>query len=153
MEKSQQFFFETTFVNYFFLLCLSVYLCVPKQKKMNKFIYLSTCDTCKRIMKEANISNENFELQDIKKTIISSTDLDKAFEVTKSYEALFNKRARKYAQQGLKDKNLSDLDFRALILEEYTFLKRPVAFVGQDVFIGNSKKEVAKLIEVLENEK
>jgi len=104
-------------------------------------------------MKEANISSENFELQDIKKTIISETDLDKAFEVTKSYEALFNKRARKYAQQGLKEKNLSDLDFRALILEEYTFLKRPVAFVGQDVFIGNSKKEVAKLIEAVENEK
>lgn len=120
---------------------------------MKKYIYLSTCDTCKRIMKEAGITKENFELQDIKKSPISESDLDLAFQKTQSYEALFNKRSRKYAQSGLKEQALKDEDFRGLILEEYTYLKRPVTIVDNEVFIGNSKKEVERLIEALKDEK
>lgn len=120
---------------------------------MNKFIYLSTCDTCKRIMKEAGITKDTFVFQDIKKEIISEEDLDLAFNTTQSYEALFNKRSRVYAKSGLKEKTLKDIDYRALILGEYTYLKRPVTFFKNQVFIGNSKKEVAKLIEALQNEK
>ncbi len=37
---------------------------------------------------------------------------------------------------------LSDLDYRKLLLEEYTFLKRPFVINGEEVFIGNAKKEV-----------
>jgi len=120
---------------------------------MKKFIYLSTCDTCKRIMKDAGITKETFDLQDIKKEMISEQDLDLAFEATQSYEALFNKRSRQYAQSGLKEQSLNDIDFRALILSEYTYLKRPITIVEQDVFIGNSKKEVERLIDRLKDEK
>ena len=120
---------------------------------MKKYIYLSTCDTCKRIMKDAGITKENFELQDIKKTPITEEDLDRAYAHTKSYEALFNKRSRKYAQSGLKEQQLNDEDFRGLILSEYTYLKRPVTFVDNHIFVGNSKKEVQRLIEALADEK
>ena len=34
-------------------------------------------------------------------------------------------------------------DEEALILEQYTFLKRPVIIVDKHIFIGNSKKVVA----------
>ena len=44
---------------------------------------------------------------------------------------------------GLKDKNLSEKDYSALILEEYTFLKRPVILIDDEIFVGNSKKVVA----------
>lgn len=120
---------------------------------MRKYIYLSTCDTCKRIMKEVGITKDNFELQDIKKMLISEEDLDIAFKHTNSYEALFNKRSRKYAQSGLKEQTLNDIDFRALILSEYTYLKRPVIILDGHVFVGNSKKEVERLKETLTNEK
>lgn len=128
------------------------YLC-KNNLRMKKYIYLSTCDTCKRIMKDAGITKENFELQDIKKTPISEVDLDLAFKHTNSYEALFNKRSRKYAQSGLKEQNLDDIAFRDLILSEYTYLKRPVTIVGSNVYVGNSKKEVQRLIEDLKDEK
>ncbi len=120
---------------------------------MKRFIYLSTCDTCKRIMKQAEINSENFELKDIKKTPISEEELDLAFSHTQSYEALFNKRSRKYAQSGLKEKQLKDIDFKQLILDEYTYLKRPVTIVGEKVFVGNSKKEIERLVEFLKDEK
>ena len=42
----------------------------------------------------------------------------------------------------LKDKNLSEQDYRQLILDEYTFLKRPVIIIDDQIFVGNAKKEV-----------
>ncbi len=104
-------------------------------------------------MKEVGITKDDFELQDIKQTPITGNDLDLAFKHTNSYEALFNKRSRKYAQSGLKEQTLADIDFRALILSEYTYLKRPITILDNHVFIGNSKKEVERLKEVLANEK
>ena len=62
-----------------------------------------------------------------------------------SYEALFSRRALKYKELGLKDKHLSEKDYRKLILEEYTFLKRPVALVGGKIFVGSEKKTVEAL--------
>ena len=54
----------------------------------------------------------------------------------------------------LKEKNLSESDFKKLILEEYTFLKRPVFIVEDKIYIGNSKKNIVALkkhLEKLEN--
>ena len=60
-----------------------------------------------------------------------------------SYEALFSRRAMKYRGWGLHEKELSEKDYRKYILEEYTFLKRPVIVDGETVFVGNAKKVVA----------
>ena len=62
-----------------------------------------------------------------------------------SYDALFSRRALKYKELGLKDKQLSERDYRKLILEEYTFLKRPVALIGGKIFVGSEKKTVEAL--------
>ena len=62
-----------------------------------------------------------------------------------SYEALFSKRAIKYKELGLKDKSLTEKDYRDFILEEYTFLKRPVTILNNKIFVGNEKKAVEEL--------
>jgi len=59
-----------------------------------------------------------------------------------SYQALFNTRAQKIKEWGIKVKNLTEADYRKLILKEYTFLKRPVIVVAGNVFIGNVKVTV-----------
>jgi len=87
------------------------------------------------MMKEFNTLDE-FELIDIKSTHIDAKTLDFLKEKTGSYEALFSKRAIKYKTLGLKDKPLKDEDFRELILDEYTFLKRPVLIDGEVVIVG-----------------
>ena len=66
-----------------------------------------------------------------------------------SHEALFSKRARLYKERNLREKTLSEEDYKALILEHYTFLKRPVILVDDKIFVGNSKKEVAAAIETI----
>ncbi len=90
---------------------------------------------------------DGVQLQDIKNEPITETQIDEMAALAGSTEALFSKRARKYKELGLKDKTLNDSDIRALILEEYTFLKRPVMINGDKIFIGNSKKVVAAAAE------
>ena len=70
-------------------------------------------------------------MQDIKFEKITADQLDELKELAGSYEALFSRRAIKYKEMGLKDKTLDEGGYRKLILEEYTFLKRPVIIVGK----------------------
>lgn len=84
-------------------------------------------------------------MQDIKTDKITSAQLNEMRAMAGSYEALFSRRALKYKEMGLKDKNLTEDDYRRLILEEYTFLKRPVTISGKKIFIGNAKKTVDEL--------
>ncbi|WP_029033893.1 arsenate reductase family protein [Salinimicrobium terrae] len=109
---------------------------------MKKIYYLSTCDTCKRILKELEPS-ASFELQDIKTEPLTIDQLQELKKRAGTYEALFSKRARLYKERDLKNKQLSEEDYKNLLLEHYTFLKRPVIVNEQKIFIGNSKKEVA----------
>jgi arsenate reductase len=110
---------------------------------MKKGYYLQTCDTCKRILKE--IPTHDFELQEIKSTPVNALQLEEMYQFSGSYEALFNKRARLCKTIDLKNKNTSESDYKQYILDEYTFLKRPVFIVEDQIFIGNSKKVVALL--------
>ncbi|MFK7952402.1 MAG: arsenate reductase family protein [Ekhidna sp.] len=116
---------------------------------MKKVYYLSTCTTCKRIMDELGSLIDDFEKQDIKSDQMTFDQIDKMRALSGSYESLFSRKAMKYRSMGLGDKNLSEDDYRNLIQEEYTFLKRPVFIVDNQVFVGNSKKEVERLQEHL----
>lgn len=108
---------------------------------MKKIYHLSTCNTCQRIIGELN-NGAGFELQDIKTEPMTGEQLDVIKEEVGSYEDLFSRRARKYRAMGLHEKELTEDDYRRLILEEYTFLKRPVILIDGEVFVGNSKKTV-----------
>ena len=103
--------------------------------------HLSSCQTCKKII-------ENFgpladvSLQDIKAAHISEDELDQIAGLVGSYEALFNRRSMLYTSQGLKEKTLSETDYKQLILSHYTFLKRPLIRVNEQVFVGYKKADV-----------
>ncbi|MBI5917141.1 MAG: hypothetical protein HY842_17355 [Bacteroidetes bacterium] len=108
---------------------------------MKKVFLLNNFGTYQRIMGEL-CELPGFERQNIKEANISAEELDWLKEKTGSYEALFSKQALKYKQWGLKDKNLTEQDFRRYILEEYTFLKRPVIVDGEEIWVGNAPKTV-----------
>ncbi len=117
---------------------------------MRKKIYhLSTCNTCARIISELNLG-EGVEFQEIKTEAITAEQLDEMKAATGSYESLFSRRAMKYRSMGLGERTLTEADYRELILGEYTFLKRPVILVDDQVFVGNSKKVVAAAKAALE---
>lgn len=117
---------------------------------MKKVYHLSTCSTCQRILKEINAPD--FVLQDIKTEAISESQLEEMYKFTSSYEALFSKRAMKYKSMALKERNLKEEDFKNLLLEEYTFLKRPVFIINDEIYVGNSKKVVEAVKNTLAHE-
>ena len=111
---------------------------------MNKIYYLATCDTCKRIISELGLKEKGFVFQDIKTEKITSVQLEEMKQAAGSYEALFSRVARKYKELDLSSKQLTETDYKNYILEEYTFLKRPVIFIGDKVFVGNTKAVIAE---------
>ena len=112
---------------------------------MRKVYYLSTCSTSKRIIEQIGLKDKGFELQDIKFDSITEDQLKEMYGLSGSYESLFSRTARKYKEQGLKNKILTEEDYKNYILDEYTFLKRPVVIIEQQIFIGNSKKNIKQL--------
>jgi arsenate reductase len=111
---------------------------------MKKIYYLSTCSTCNRIIKELKL-DESFEYQDIKTNKITEAQLEQMAKMSGTYESLFSRRAMKYKALGLANKDLSETDIKKLILEEYTFLKRPVIIIDDAIFVGNAKAIVEKV--------
>lgn len=109
---------------------------------MKKVYYLRGCDTCQRIMDEIEIP-QSFIKQDIKTQGITAEELEELYNLSGSYKALFSKRAKLFKEKNLDEEKLLDEDYRTLLLNHYTFLKRPVIVNNDEIFIGNSKKTVA----------
>lgn len=91
----------------------------------------------------------DFEKQDIKTQQMTFDQIDEMKKLAGTYESLFSRKAMKYRSMGLGEKNLTEEDYRKLIQDEYTFLKRPVFIVDDRVFVGNSKKVVESLRDYL----
>jgi arsenate reductase len=101
---------------------------------MNKIYYLASCDTCRKIIKTLP-QGHNLVFHDIKQD--------------PSYEALFSKKAQLYKSLGLKDKALTEADYKKYILEHYTFLSRPVFIINGAIYIGNSQQNILQVHKAL----
>jgi arsenate reductase len=112
---------------------------------MRTVYHLTQCGTCQRIIRDLKLVERGFELRDIRLQPIQPAELDRFREKTGSYDALFSRRAIKYKTLGLKDRNLTEDEIRSFILEDYTFLKRPVIIIGEDVFAGNEQKTLDRV--------
>ena len=110
---------------------------------MLKVYHLATCSTNNRILNELDIQDPKAVFQEIKTEPITAEQIDEMKKLSGSYESLFSRTAMKYRAMGLGEKELKEADYRQLILEEYTFLKRPVIIVGNNIFVGNAPKVVA----------
>lgn len=115
---------------------------------MKKIYHLGSCSTCQRILKELE-PLDGVSLQEIKTEPMTAEQLEEMKNMSGSYESLFSKRAMLYRQKGLHEQQLAEDDYKSLILEHYTFLKRPVILIDEQIFIGNSKKVVHAAKEAL----
>lgn len=108
----------------------------------NIFIYLDSCNTCKRILSQLDLPKD-VTLQNTKELPVSQEQVEFLKSHSGSYESLFNRRAQLYRGRNLHEKNLSELDYKDLLLDHYTFIKRPILIYNNTAYIGNSKKVVA----------
>ncbi|MEY8759244.1 arsenate reductase family protein [Chryseobacterium tongliaoense] len=112
---------------------------------MKKVFYLNTCDTCRKILAQFNLTD--WELREIKKEPVTKEELAEMYKKTQSYEALFSKKSTQIKLRELDVKSLEEKDFKKLLLDHYTFLKRPVFLTDNEIFVGNDKNNVESLKE------
>lgn len=91
-----------------------------------------------------------WELREIKKEPVTKEELEEMYSRTKSYEALFSKKSTQIKARGIDVKTLTENDFKKLLLEHYSFLKRPVFITDDDIFVGNEKANVERLYQYFE---
>jgi len=114
-----------------------------------KIYHLATCSTNQRILKELKATEKEIELQEIKTQPLTEQQLNELKELAGSYEALFSRKAIKFRTMGLHEKELTEKDYRELLLKEYTFLKRPVAIGKGRIFIGSAKATVQAMKDLI----
>lgn len=111
---------------------------------MKTIFYLNTCSTCTRILEDMK-PDDTWTLREIKTEPVTETELEEMHALSHSYEALFSKRSTQIKSRGIDVKSLKEEDFKTLLLEHYTFLKRPVFISDEEIFIGSDKKNLEKL--------
>lgn len=114
----------------------------------NKIYYLASCDTCRKIIKSLP-NSDKLEFHDIRQNPITVEELEEMHSLSGSYEALFSKKAQLYKAMDLKNKALTEADFKKHILEQYTFLSRPVVIIDDTIYIGNGQKNIIEVIKAL----
>ncbi len=114
----------------------------------NKIYYLASCDTCRKIIKSLP-NSDKLEFHDIRQNPITVEELEEMHSLSGSYEALFSKKAQLYKSMDLKNKALTEADFKKHILEQYTFLSRPVFIIDDTIYIGNGQKNIIEVIKAL----
>lgn len=117
---------------------------------MDKIYYLASCDTCRKIIKSLP-KGHDFKFHDIKQDPITEAELEHMRELSGSYEALFSKKAQLYKSMDLKNKALTEDDYKRYILEHYTFLSRPVFIIKETIYIGNTQQNMHQVMLALAN--
>lgn len=115
---------------------------------MDIIYYLASCDTCRKIIKSLP-KEHDFKFHDIKQDPITVADLEKMRELSGSYEALFSKKAQLYKSMDLKNKSLTEDDYKKYVLEHYTFLSRPVFIIKDKIYIGNTQQNMLQVMKAL----
>ena len=115
---------------------------------MNKIYYLASCDTCRKIIKSLP-KDHDLVFHDIKQNPITVEELEEMYRLSGSYEALFSKKAQLYKSMDLKNKSLTEADYKKYILEHYTFLSRPVFIINEKIYIGNTQQNILQVMKAL----
>ncbi len=117
---------------------------------MDIIYYLASCDTCRKIIKSLP-KNHNLTFHDIKQDPITVAELEQMRALSGSYEVLFSKKAQLYKSMDLKNKSLTEEDYKKFILEHYTFLSRPVFIIKNKIYIGNTQQNMHQVMLALGN--
>jgi arsenate reductase (glutaredoxin) len=116
---------------------------------IERFYWLPYCSTC--IKAEQHLLNKGATIAkhiNVKEEKVTREELLELCQVLGGVDKLFSKRAMKFRAWGLHEKTLTDEDMLNYMLEEYTFIKRPV-LVTKDkrVLSGFSAKQYDLLFE------
>ncbi len=101
------------------------------------FYWMSGCSTCKKAKNYIERHDIlDYELRDIKENPLSRSEIEDLAKLLGGVNELFSRRAVKYREMNLKEKNLSEDEMLDLMTEEYTFLQRPILVMKGKAIAG-----------------
>lgn len=116
--------------------------------KKIEFYWLPNCSTCqkaKNFIERHGI--RDYELRDIKENPLTHEEVEKMAKMLGGAEELFSKRAVKYREMKLNERELSSTEMLDLMADEYTFLKRPILVIDGKAEAGFFEKFMNKFLD------
>jgi len=113
---------------------------------MNKSIQvygIKNCDTVKKALVYLNDHDVNYQFIDFRQNPISQQVLIKMVESV-GWELLINKRSTTY--RSLSEEEKSNINYD-LVLNLPTLIKRPVLVWGENIMVGFSEQQYAKIFD------
>ncbi|HEX5724104.1 MAG TPA: ArsC/Spx/MgsR family protein [Longimicrobiaceae bacterium] len=109
--------------------------------------WLPYCTTCQKAMQHLHERGVTIRsLRDLKAQPLQRAEVRDLARKAGGVDKLFSKRAMKYRQLGLHERELSEDEMVRLMTEEYTFVTRPVIVRGDRATAGFSVKRVDALL-------
>jgi len=105
------------------------------------FYWLPDCSTCqkaKRFLERHSVAITRF--RDIKEEPLSRAEIENLAQMLGGAEELFSRRAVKYREMKLSERELTKQEMLDLMTEEYTFLKRPILVIDGKAIAGFFEK-------------
>lgn len=105
------------------------------------FYWLPNCTTCQKAMRRLErhrVSVTRF--RDIKEEPLSREEVEKLAKMLGGANELFSRRAIRYREMKLNERELSEEEMLDLMSSEYTFLKRPILVINGKASAGYFEK-------------
>jgi len=110
--------------------------------------WLPYCTTCQKAVAHLEAKGVAIgRFRNLKEEPLSEDEVRGLAEKVGGVEKLFSKRAMKYRQMGLHEREVSEDEMVRLMAREYTFVTRPVIVRGDRATAGFSAKRVDELVE------
>ncbi|MCU1290720.1 MAG: hypothetical protein JWN60_2949 [Acidobacteria bacterium] len=120
---------------------------IVEMSKNVTFYWLENCSTCQKAKKYLERHDvKNFEEREIKTDPLSRDEIEKLAALLGGAENLFSRRAIKYREMKLSERELSAEEMIELMTGEYTFLKRPILVIGNQAIAGFFEKQFQDFI-------
>lgn len=112
-----------------------------------KVFYLKNCDTCRKILKSFDL--DAWQLREIKTEPITPDELSEIKKFAGNYESVFSKKSTQIKARNIDVTKLTDGEMGNLILEHYSFLKRPVFLFEYRILADSTKENIQELQKLL----
>lgn len=106
--------------------------------------HCSTCQKAVAYLEGRGVHIDRFH--DLKTDRLSADEVRALAERVGGVEKLFSRRAMKYRQMGLHEREVPEDEMLRLMEEEYTFITRPVVVSGDRATAGFSAKRLDALV-------
>jgi arsenate reductase len=112
------------------------------------FYWLPNCSTCKKALGWLERRGVKIaEFRDIKEQPLTRNEVEDLAKMLCGPAELFSKRAIKYREMKLNEREVAPDEMLDLMTDEYTFLKRPILVIGSKAVAGFFEKSFEAFLE------